>query len=144
MKKTLALTCLLASCIILTGCSFFSKDKKVEEVEENNVEFIDPCAVGSGYMTLWDFWYVCNFDDWSFCSTKDFLEWTCKKWDKFEEIKYSDNAWLLYCPLEYEPVCWENGYVYMNECLLDRQLIKKSETLKAIDWACVEIEVTEE
>ena len=144
MKKTLTLSCLLASCIVLTGCSFFWKDKKVEEENNNSVEFVDPCAAASWVFTLWELWSICKFDDWSFCSTTSFLEWECKKWDKYEEVKYSENKWLLYCSEDYDPVCWEDGYMYMNECLLERQEIKKSENLKAVNWVCVEVEETEE
>ena len=144
MKKTLTLSCLLASCIVLTGCSFFWKDKKVEEENNVNVEFVDPCAAASWVFTLWELWSICKFDDWSFCSTTSFLEWECKKWDKYEEVKYSENKWLLYCSEDYDPVCWEDGYMYMNECLLERQEIKKSENLKAVNWVCVEVEETEE
>ena len=114
MKKTFTLSCLLASCIVLTGCSFFWKDKKVEEENNVNVEFVDPCAAASWVFTLWELWSICKFDDWSFCSTTSFLEWECKKWDKYEEVKYSENKWLLYCSEDYDPVCWEDGYMYMN------------------------------
>ena len=142
MKKTIALSCLLASCVVLTGCSFFwKKEEKKEDVKVTQFENL--CAADSWSMTLWDYWFICTFDDGSFCNTKSYLDWECKKWDQFEEVKYSDNEWILYCPNTYNPVCWENGFVYMNDCLLERQWIEKSTTLRPEEWLCVEIESNE-
>ena len=140
MKKTITVLCILL-CFLLVGWIFFWKNQKQEE--KKTVEYLDPCAVGWWKISLWEFWNVCVFDDGSFCSAVSFLNWECKKWDKYEEIKYSDNESLLYCPLDYEPVCWEDGFVYMNNCIIERQWIQKSKTHKPVKWACVPMDESE-
>lgn len=134
MKKTQSIWWLLLFWMVLSWCSFFWWDKQEEKTD---YEFYDPCSIWSWFISLWEYWNICKFDDWSFCSTTSFLDWTCKSWDKYEEVKYSDNDWLLNCPTDYVPVCWEDGYLYLNDCFLDRQWISKSQTLVEKDGACV-------
>lgn len=141
MKKTITVTCILVLCVLLVGWFFYFKNQKKEDIK--TVGFVDPCAVGWWYITLSDFWNICVFDDWSFCSAVSFLNWECKKWDKFEEKKYSDNESLLYCPVEYNPVCWEDGNVYMNSCIVERQWIQQSKTHKVVKWTCVPMDESE-
>jgi hypothetical protein len=71
------------------------------------------------------------------------MNWECKQWDKFEEVKYSENESLLCCPVDYEPVCWEDGNVYMNSCILERNSLIQSKTLKVVKWACVPMNESE-
>ena len=122
--------------ILLAWCSFFWWDK--EGSESDWKEQYDPCSKWWGFITLWEYWNICKFADWSFCSTMSFLDWTCKSWDKYEDVKYTENNWLLNCSTDFAPVCWEDWNLYLNECFLERQDIKPSTTLVEKDWGCVE------
>ena len=141
MKKTVTVLCILAVCVLLVGWFFFWKNQKHEDKKQ--VEYFDPCVIGWWHISLWEFWNICVFEDGSFCSAVSFMNWECKQWDKFEEVKYSENESLLYCPADYEPVCWEDGKVYMNSCILERHSLVQSKTLKVVKWACVPMNESE-
>ena len=140
MKKTITVLCILL-CFLLVGWIYFWKNQKQDE--EKIVEILDPCTAEWGYLTWWEFWKICIFDDGSFCDAESFQKWVCKKWERIEEVKYSENESLLYCPVEYHPVCWEDGHVYMNSCILERQWLAQSKTQKVVKWTCVPMDESE-
>ena len=140
MKKSATLVTLLIMWVLLTWC-FRNKDKESIWIQE---EEKDPCTQSWWIIENWEYWEICTFNDWSFCNLNSFLKWDCKKWDKYEEIKYTDNESLLNCPITFEPVCGEDWQTYANKCFLERQGINQAENAYVWeDWKCIYITLEE-
>ena len=133
--QSLGIICCLLSIILLLWCEKYSSEPQEEPIQELSPDELVVYCEHKWWtpVEMVDESYLCVFWDGSYCEVDELYKKQCTAWMNYDE-EYQEQV----CTMEYDPVCWKDGSLWGNRCLMENAWVEEeTELAEIVDGECI-------